>query len=208
MKKKTTTIIILFLTILNCIAQPNPGFENWHSEGFYEVPDDWQTGNILSNTSPPNPLFAFKATGIDKHSGTYALKIKTAFVNNNPAPDIISDTVGFVFTGKILVSPVSMKFGFPYTGRPEKFGFWSKYNPVGNDTGDARVILMRWNGITRDTIAFGETNINSTPSYTFFQFNLDYCSTLIPDSLAIVFSSSKKRLWQELGAQYILMISH
>ncbi len=200
MKKKIVIFSILVSAIFNCIAQPNPGFELWHSEYSYQVPDDWQTLNFLTMFPPPNPLSASKATGIDKHSGNYALKIKTIFVSNNPAPNIISDTVGLAFTGKITLSPPAYKYGFPYTGRPEKLEFWAKYLPVGGDSAGARVVLLKWNGVTRDTIAFAEIPFGATISYTFFQFSLAYYSTAIPDSAAILFGSSKRQSQSRVGS--------
>ncbi len=172
-------------------AQPNGGFENWSTVFNYQKPDDWQTLNFLSVLTPTNPLSAFKATGIDKHSGNYALKLKTIFVNNNPSPSVIDDTIGGVFTGRINISPPSYKYGFPYTGRPEKLEFWAKYAPVGIDTGGARVFMQKWNGTSTDTIALGETIINATEAYTLFQINLIYYSTALPDTVTIVFGSSK-----------------
>ena len=136
---KKFIIIVTILTFnfqlftLNCYAQQNGGFENWTTVVNYERPNNWENLNMLSLFSPPNPLSAFKATGVDKHSGNYALKIKSVYLNNNPSPNAIPDTIGFVFTGKVILSPPSLKLGVPYTGRPEKLEFGSKYVPVGGD---------------------------------------------------------------------------
>ncbi len=172
-------------------AQPNGGFEDWSTVFNYQAPDNWATLNFLSMFSPPNPISAFKATGVDRRSGNYALKLKTIFVNNNPVPDVINDTTGVVFAGKINISPPSFILGFPYTGRPEKLEFWSKYTPVGNDTGGARIILRKWNGTGSDTIAFGEMQISTTIPYSLWQVNLTYYSTELPDSAIIIFASSE-----------------
>lgn len=204
MKKLIVILTILTFNLglltLNCFAQPNGGFENWSTVYNYQVPDNWATLNFLSMFSP-NPTSAFKATGLDKHSGSYALKIQTIFVENNPAPGSIDDTVGITFTGKITLSPPAYKVGFPYSGRPEKLEFWSKYTPVGNDTAGARIVLMKWNGISRDTIAFGELFINSTVAYNIFQVPLTYySSTAVPDTAAIIFGSSKREADARVGS--------
>ncbi|MCE9540392.1 MAG: PCMD domain-containing protein [Bacteroidetes bacterium] len=191
MKRSIIIFGILAFTILCCKAQPNSGFENWTTIFNIQSPDGWQTLNFLGAFSPPNPISAFKATGVDKHSGNYALKIKTIFVNNNPAPGGIDDTVGLVFTGRIILSPPSYKYGFPYIGRPEKLEFWAKYLPVGNDTGGARIVLRKWNGTGNDTIAMGESQISTTIAYTLFKVNLTYYSTELPDSASIIFGSSE-----------------
>ncbi len=104
-----------------------------------------------------NPVSAFKATGVDKHSGNYALKLKTVYLNNNPAPNALHDSIGYVFTGKVVISPPSLKLGVPYTGRPEKLEFWAKYLPTDtNDMGGVSTTLLKWNGTSSDTIAFGD----------------------------------------------------
>ena len=194
---KKLIIIVAILTFnfqlftLNCCAQPNAGFENWNTALTLQEPDSWQTFNFLALTSPPNDLSAFKATGIDKHSGNYALMLKTIFVHNNPSPQLIRDTMTGVFTGKIRLSPVSIKYGSPYTGRPEKLEFWAKYSPVGNDIGANVVFLLKWNGTGHDTIASGKVDIPPTTAYTLFEAALTYRLPGLPDSASILFSSSK-----------------
>jgi len=190
MNKKTLSLFFLVFALSNCIAQPNAGFENWHNEYSYEVPNGWQTMNIMS-MSPPNPLSAFKVTGLDKHSGNYALMIKTVYFTNNFFHSYIGDSAGNVFTGKVIVSPISYKYGFPYTSRPAKLEFWSKYNPVGNDTAGVGVMLTKFNGISTDTVALAALNISTTLAYTLFQIDLTYYSAESPDSASILLLSSK-----------------
>ncbi|MES2591132.1 MAG: T9SS type A sorting domain-containing protein [Bacteroidota bacterium] len=190
--------ILIALLILSSVvlakAQLNGGFEDWVTEISYEVPDKWQTLNFLTLTSPPNPLSVSKATLLDKHSGNYAMKIKTIFVNNNPYPQAIVDSMGGVFTGKINLSPFSYNYGFPYTGFPEKLKFWTKYSPVGNDTAVAGVVLQRWNSVNvkRDTLAIGTVDIVSLSDYNLYEITINYLMPgVMPDSAAIFFGSSK-----------------
>ena len=183
-------IINCQLSIVNCNAQPNPGFENWTTTFGIEDPDNWQTFNFLALLSPPNPLSAFKAIGVDVHTGNYALKLTTIQVINNPLPSQIHDSTSGAYTGKINLSPFSFNYGFPYTGRPQNFEFWAKYAPVGSDTAGAIVVLLKWNGVSHDTIAAGRININATSTYTLFQLPLTYILTEQPDSAAIVCFSS------------------
>lgn len=200
MKKAVITLVFLTSLILNADSQPNGGFENWVTEFNYQTPENWQTLNFLSIFTPPNPLSAFKATGIDKHSGNSALKLKTIFVNNNPVPGSINDTIGYVFTGKINISPPSLKLGTPYTERPEKLEFWAKYLPVGMDLAAVTVILQKWNGTTTDTIARVDIIIDATVTYTLFQADLIYQSTTIPDTAIIGFSPSYKESKARVGS--------
>ena len=193
---KKLIIIVAILTFyfqlltFNCCAQPNGGFENWTPEFSYENPDGWQTLNFLSLTNPPNPISCFKTIGIDVHSGNYAMKLKTIYVNNNPMPNQINDSTSGTFTGKINISPVSYTYGFPYIGRPEKLEFWYKYTPVDIDTAGVVVFLRKWNGTGHDTIAGGMANIVTSSFYSIFQLTLTYFSTEAPDSATIAFRSS------------------
>jgi hypothetical protein len=198
MKNLIVIFALLASDILNSVAQPNGGFENWTTTSGYQTPDNWQTLNFLSVLS--NPISAFKATGVDKHSGNYALKLKTIFVANNPAPVTINDTIGYVFTGKVIISPPSLKIGIPYVGRPSKLEFWAKYLPVGEDVAGIYVSVHKWNGTGTDTLAIGNVKIDSAYTYTFFQIDLNYLSTEISDTLVIAFSSSYKKSLARIGS--------
>lgn len=200
MKKIIIFLIVSAYGILYSTAQPNGGFENWTTEASYENPNGWATLNFLSLLSPPNPLSVFKAIGIDKHSGNYAMKITTIDLVNNPNPDLIGDTSGGVFTGRIVLSPFSYIFGFPYSGRPEKLEFWAKSAPVGIDSAEALVVLFKNNGISRDTIAIGRITIPHTIEYTKFHIDLSYYSTSISDTASIVFGASKYKGKGEPGS--------
>jgi hypothetical protein len=182
-------------------AQPNGGFENWITEFSYETPEYWQTMNVLSLTTPSNPLSAFKTSGIDKYSGFCGLKVQTIHVINNPAPAVIADTFGVVFKGKITVSPTSFKSGFSYNDRPEKLQFYSKYHPVGDDTALVWVMLKKWNGVSTDTIASGVLEIAPTAIFGLFEIPLIYQSdSEFPDSAEIAFFSSRDILTARVGS--------
>lgn len=204
MKKALITFVILTSLVLNAFSQPNGGFENWITEFNYQTPEGWQTLNFISVFIPPNSISAFKATGVDKHSGNYALKLKTIFIDNNPLPGTVNDTIGYAFTGKVNVSPPSLKFGIPYVGRPEKLEFWAKYFPIGADLAGVSVALQKWNGTSADTIAYGDIHIDSTLTYTFFQINLDYQSTELPDTIIIGFASSYKKSKARVGSAFYI----
>ncbi len=200
MKRRIFTFIIMFLWISISKAQPNGGFEDWTNEFSYENPDHWQTFNFLSLLSPPNPLSAFKAVGIDKHSGNYALKIKTVFLNNKPSQIVIGDSAGAIFTGKINYSPPSRTYGFPYTGRPENLEFWFKYAPIGTDAAGAGIMLLKWNGSGHDTIATGAVGLLATSTYTLSQAPLQYNTTGLPDTAIIIFTASNDSVLARVGS--------
>src|ERR1035437_9487781 len=188
MKKIIIISAVLALAIFNCEAQPNPGFENWSTVYNIEEPDNWQTMNIMSLVCPPDALTAFKATGVDKHSGNYALKLITVYSSNNPIPQYLRDTAGYLFTGKVNLSPPALKYGYAFTDRPEKMDFYAKYHPVGGNTAQAGVLLSKWNGVKQDTIGIGSVKIPAAAAYTLFQIYISYSSTVLPDTAVIFFS--------------------
>lgn len=200
MKRGVITFVILASAIVFSKAQPNGGFEDWTTEFSYENPDHWQTFNFLSLLIPANPLSAFKAIGIDKHSGNYALKLKTVFLNNKPSEIVIGDSAGAIFTGKINYSPPSRTYGFPYTGRPENLEFWFKYAPIGTDAAGAGIMLLKWNGSGHDTIATAAVVLLATSTYTLSQAPLEYNSTELPDTAIIVFTASNDSNLARVGS--------
>ncbi|MGB3947154.1 MAG: T9SS type A sorting domain-containing protein [Bacteroidia bacterium] len=183
------TQIFLFIFLFSN-AQPNPGFEDWEVQYGYECPVGWQTLNILAQL-PSNSPSVFKVSGIDKHSGNYALKLKTVFLATNPIPNLVFDTAGAVFSGFINPSPLYFRRGFNYSGRPEKLNVWYKYFPVGLDSGSVGAILTKWNGVKQDTIAIADSSISYNPVYKFLQVDFLYLSDEVPDTATIVFASSR-----------------
>lgn len=198
--KRIIIIIIGALTFTCCWSQPNPGFENWSSQFGMLEPDGWQTLNFLTLLTPPNPLSAFRVSGVDVHSGNYALKLKTVYLNNKPSAVELPDTTGGATTSKIILTPTTNIEGFPYTSRPEKLQFWAKYSPVGNDEGRAAVMLKKSNGNGFDTVAFGLIYIGATPVYTLFEVPIDYKSEELPDTAVIAFGTSKNSLYARVNS--------
>lgn len=198
--KKNVVIIILVLLFCKLSAQQNGGFEDWTPEFNYENPDEWQTMNLLNLTTPPNPISSFKAVGIDKHSGNYALKIKSVHIVNNPTPGMVPDTFGCAFKGKITMSPVTFNAGYPYANRPEKLEFYAKYSPVGNDTAYTEVLLKRWTDTLTDTIAVGKLSMSASNIFNHYEVSLTYFKDELPDSAVIVFYSSRDTLTARVGS--------
>lgn len=216
-KKILNTIFILLLSPLVVCGQPNGGFENWSTEFYYEIPDGWQTLNVMSLLSTPdkiNPACVTRAGGVDKRSGFYALKLQSVFFPLNPGHNpidpinsVIPDTICACFLGKITVAPISYREGIPYSGRPEKLQFYAKYIPVGGDKAYVAAYLKKYNPQTQhsDTVANGEITILETPTYTLFEIPLQYTNdSITPDSAVIGFFSSKRTFTARVGS--ILLI--
>ncbi len=178
-------IIILFVLLIGFMkSQNNGGFENWTVINGNDEPDNWQTLNFLSLFG--NPVSAFKVGGTDKFSGNYALKIVAVHLPNKILPQL-PDTFGYAFNGKVIISPPSFISGTQFTSRPEKISLYAKYIPVGLDTGIIGVVLHRNTPTGRDTIAVNRNKILPGLSYSYYEFNLNYKSTAIPDSADIYF---------------------
>ena len=192
MKKIAVIYFILICGTFFCKAQPNGGFENWTTVLNIIEPENWQTYNFFSLVDPLTPVSATRVSGLDKHSGIYALKIKSIYIPNNQFSSYIGDTAGGAFTGNFDFTPFQINWGFPYIERPARLEVWSKYLPLGNDTAGAAVVLKKWVGNKTDTIAIGKLFINQTLAYTKYEVNLAYYSSEIPDSAVIVFLASKE----------------
>jgi len=207
MKKALIIIISLILNSESISSQDNPGFENWlapvtSGTNTYQEPVSWQTFNFLVPFG--NPVSVFRVGGTDKYSGNYALKVKTVFFTNKLGVITFPDSIGLVFNGKIIFSPPSYKIGSPYTTRSEKFSFYAKYSPVGNDTGMVVVTLHKKSSTGRDTIATGQINVNAIGSYSLFQITLNYRSNGTPDTAAIAFASSKTKASTRVGSEIFI----
>ena len=199
LKKIIIASLIIFVNSTTLFSQNNSGFENWTVINGKDEPDNWQTLNFLASFG--NPVSAFKASNTDKYSGNYALKVKTVYLSNKLGINSMPDTIGIVFNGKIIISPPSYRIGSPYTIRSEKLGFYSKYVPVGSDTGLVVVTLHRNLSTGRDTIATGKVDIKPNGNYSFYEITLDYRSNATPDTAAIVFGSSKNNTIGRVGSE-------
>src|SRR3989344_8057377 len=118
--KKQLLSIFSILTIGSAFAQiPNNGFESWGSSmGEPAQPLSYVSENVIViSFFPGNTASVTQATGVDAFAGTYAAKITTVKVNNNPAPTTIPDTIGLLMLGQVSLSPVALKSGVGWTTR-------------------------------------------------------------------------------------------
>lgn len=184
--------VVLFVSAQ---AQPTWDFESWTGSGSGIQPTGWVSGNAITGFPFSNPQSVFQETTPGKvHGGMYSMKLVTVDLTNNPDPSSIPDPIGIAFPGQISISPLGMKDGFAYSGRPNSVDFWYQYIPVGNDSASCFVILSKWNSSTnmRDTVAVGGTVIKTAASsYMQSSFTLLYLSaTLIPDTMRIYFTAT------------------
>ena len=203
MKKHLLSLFVVFGMGTFSFAQTNSGFENWAQNPTLqqtEEPTGWVTANVFASplvTFPnpnPNPTSSFKAVAPNLYQGTYSMELNTIQLIVNPDSTVFPNIVGAAFLGSIVVgASVTVYDREAYTGRPANISFAAKYAPNGVDTAWCLVEITKWNTGTnsRDTIA--ELSIPIAASATYQTYNLPltyYSTTLFPDSLRILFSSS------------------
>ena len=190
MKKKIFFIATaaLFFTYVNAQnAIPNPGFENWTSQGSYDDCSGWGTID-----QPVSSACFCKGTAVktavagEFHSGTLAMKLKTLSVFGQTAP-------GITATGTINQTTQGIDGGVAYNLRPDSIVGWYRYIPSGTDTGSVEITLSKWNTGTskRDVVAHAKfTQKASVASYVRFTQALTYSLSSNPDTMVVILLSS------------------
>ncbi len=184
MKKNIFTLIIGSCITVSAFAQiPNNGFENWTSMGSYNDPDNWDQLNSMTSS-----MSIYTCTkGTPGNPGASYLKLTSKTVSG------MGVVPGVAVSGVIDMVTYKPKSGFAYSQRPLSLtGSW-QYMPSGSDQGFVGVYLTKWNTSMnmRDTIAMATQNLTSMMmSWTSFTINLNYMSTVSPDSAIIIFSAS------------------
>ena len=186
MTKTYSIILIVFSSFCAAIAQnaatPNPGFENWTQVGNHYDPDNWNTLN--PNTSILGVFTCTRASGVDVHSGNYAIKLTTKSVFGVTANGIASTAT------LVTTPPYGVTGGIPYTGRPDSITGWFKCNPASTaDSGFAQLVLLDANN---DTVGFCRYTFPNTAvsSYTRFSKAVTYFSSATPALSYWILSSS------------------
>ncbi|MPM09409.1 hypothetical protein SDC9_55726 [bioreactor metagenome] len=177
-------------------------FENWN-QNYYNVmfptyyywenmPNSiWASSNAA--TTIVNDFCCERST--DCHGGSYAARLETKSIFSVPA-------AGNLFTGTFIADMFNSKAlrGVPFTDKPESFTGYFKYTPVNYNNGVSDVpdtcaiyaILSYWDGAQRVEIARAEMYTSDNISaYTLFDLDFTYYSTITPDTISIVFASSK-----------------
>ncbi len=186
MSKIYSFIFIVFSSFSAALAQnaatPNPGFENWTQVGNHYDPDNWNTLN--PNTSILGVFTCTRASGVDVHSGNYAIKLTTKSVFGITANGIASTAT------LVTTPPYGVTGGIPYTGRPDSITGWFKCNPASaSDSGFVQFVLLDSNN---DTVGFCRNTFPNAAvgSYTRFAKAITYFSSATPALSYWILSSS------------------
>ncbi|MGE5425146.1 MAG: T9SS type A sorting domain-containing protein, partial [Syntrophothermus sp.] len=182
MMKRIITVVLVALYALPVSAQiPNNGFETWNNMGTYSVPDGW--GNTNPATTQGGTYTCLK--GSPGNPGDAYLKL----ISNTVAG--MGIVPGIAVSGQLNSTTFQPVSGFPFTGRPQSLnGNW-QYMAFGEDMGYISVLLTKWNGTARDTIAFNYFVLEGmVMSWRSFSIPIDYLSNEHPDSAMVVLSAS------------------
>ena len=203
-KKFLFIIYCSCLTIITSSQQQIPGsdFESWNQNHYntsyptlyyWEVlpTNIWASSNAA--TTIVNSFCMQRST--DMHSGSYAAYLETKTIFGQIAS-------GNLFTGYFIADLFNSKAmrGIPFTSRPSDFRGFYKYTSVSYTYGGSTIpdscaiyaILSKWNGSQRVEVGkaemFSSANLSS---YTQFILPFNYYSSDIPDTISVVFASSK-----------------
>jgi hypothetical protein len=201
--KKLIIFAIVFFTSYASYAQSQlsgSDFENW-SQNFYNSSFPslfyWELEPTSIWSSPNEGVtivgnFPTERTS-DAQSGSYAARMETKSVFSVPA-------AGTIFSGYLIPDMFNTRamLGVPFTDKPSSFNGYYKYTPAyynGGQTIDSCAIyalLSYWDGNQRDTIAEASYYTSDTiNNYTYFSIPFVYSLPNTPDTITVVFSSSK-----------------
>jgi hypothetical protein len=181
--------LLILSTILasGAFAQqlPNPSFENWTNQFFYEEPTNWATLNPIILFDAEAPISVTKST--DAQAGSYSARIAStaADFEGTGTPETLP---GILFNGFIDFATGAFVAGTPFNFRPDSFKGWAKYAP---DAGDAFVVqatLSKWDATLgiRNTLAEGVYFSDvATSAFTSFEFDFNYDSEDFPDTISV-----------------------
>lgn len=208
----TVAVAALSLSINAQAFIPNSGFEAWGTTAGEDIqPTGWISYNVftfsLFETSGANPTSVTQAGTPDNYQGNYSAKITTVTLVSNPSPADIPGTAGILYTGAVAFTSPYLFPGYSSQQRPSSLTYYAKYTPVGGDSAYCAVIVTKWNGSSRDTIAYGIDGFGgTTTSYAQRTVAMVYdpaFATTIPDTISIGFSSSSFIAPQVGSALYV-----
>lgn len=189
MKKVCLLSVLLTWLSLTAFTQndiPNAGFENW-SGG---EPASWNTldQNILGTD-----FDMVTEENSDTYSGNAAVRLETISEYIFLYGDIVMP--GLITLGELEVDIINQDGnvygGTPYATNPQSLSGYYKYSPAENDSAAIGVVLYKWNGNTRDTLAGGDFWAwEEVTEWTPFEAVLEYVIWATPDTMNIIVSST------------------
>ncbi len=164
------------------------GFENWTVAEVGELPAYWDgfNRNVEFNGVIVGTVECVEKSTVDPYEGTFSAQLTSASIAGGPAVPAILTVGQFVVDWNTQDGDIVG--GEAYTQLPTELYGQFKYAPQGVDTGFVSILFME-NGLEvgRGRFDFTET----TGSWTPFSVAIDYDAGAMPDSMNLVFLSSK-----------------
>ncbi|MFK7787705.1 MAG: T9SS type A sorting domain-containing protein [Crocinitomicaceae bacterium] len=192
MKALTTLATLLFSGMMFAqqaeITNGFDGFETWVSAEAGELPEYWDgfNKNVIFNGMNVGSVTCVEKDSTDPYEGQYSAKMTSTSIMGGPAvPGIL--TVG-EFEVDWNNQDGDVVGGEAYTQLPTILNGQFKFQPVGPDTAFVSVWFME-NGVEvgRGRFEFD----HSTVDWTEFNVQIDFDLGAAPDSMNIMFSSTK-----------------
>ena len=195
MKKMLLLSFFCFILGQNAIGQtlPNANFDSVYIGGIDRL---YAWGN--SDGCPFEPFAIWSNVTVTYTQNYRAARLRTSVEANGQAKPSFLFSSSFNDMTNPGCNEDYMKTGQPFpfavNGVLGKYMFWNDSLLTG-DYGTVSVILKKFNSITQqsDTVAYGITNLLPTATDSIFEpflVNLQYKSTVQPDSIVIIFYSS------------------
>ena len=201
MKKIILSATAIIAFAFNGLAQaPDLMFESWGASAppfaTIQDPTGWASLNALNLVGTDTSVF--KET-VAPNQGLISAKIVTVKVTGAAIPNPYTtgniDTAGILVMGKINALPApGLSYGKPMAGRPSTLSFTSKYTPMPGDSAFVLAYLTRYNGTSRDTIAYGKYATGATTTaYAANSLTMNYnptFGTIWADTMLVFATSS------------------
>lgn len=164
------------------------GFETWITAETGELPQYWDgfNKNIEFNGVPVGAVECIEKNSTDPYEGLFSAKLTSTSIMGGPAVPAILTAGDFVVDW--VAQDGDVEGGEAYTQMPTELQGQFKYTPAGIDTGFVAVWFLQ-NGVEvgRGRFEFTETTGGWTP----FLVTIEYDTGAAPDSMNLMFSSSK-----------------
>ena len=185
MKKQLLILSTILATGAFAQQLPNPSFEDWTNQFFYEEPTGWATANPVVLFDAEAPISVTKST--DAHAGSFSARIEStqADFEGTGNPEIVP---GILFNGYIDFVSQSFVAGTPFNFRPDSFQGWAKYSPAPGDGWGVQATLTKWDPVLgmRNPIAEGlYFSDAASGAFTSFEFDFNYDSEEAPDTITV-----------------------
>ncbi len=190
--KTITTSLLLLLSATIMAQEPlligTESFEDWEAVEAGELPNYWDGFNrtVIFGGMPVGEVVCVYKDSSDPKDGDYSVRLVSSTVVGGPAVS------GMLTAGDLNIDFETVSGdvtgGMAYSETPYNLSGWYKYEPNGVDT----AIINVWFMYGGETISGGEFLMSDMiTEWTPFTIDLVFPLGAIPDSVNVLFSSSK-----------------